>query len=332
MGDGLPYSATDSSALGRTRALRRIWWRWRSARRFRAPAWASSLQFHLLLFAATVLTTLTVGAQIALNYSKRLPAFNLELSSALFRNLWHHPGTLALGLPFSCTLLGILLAHEMGHYLTCRRYGLTVSYPYFIPAPTLIGTLGAFIKIRSPIYTRRMLFEVAVAGPIAGFVLAIPAMAWAVLHSHVGSPSELSGSITCGRPLALTLFTYMLRPGISPARLALSPVGCAAWVGLFATALNLLPMSQLDGGHILYAVVGSKHRLLSRCFWLALLPLGYFCWLGWFMWAAIIGIIGVGHPPVMFPEEKLGRAHQALAVVALAIFILTFMPTPLTVR
>ncbi|HEV2380542.1 MAG TPA: site-2 protease family protein [Terriglobia bacterium] len=332
MGDGFTHSSTDSSVLTSTRSSPPNWWRWRPAWRFRAPAWTSSLSFHLFLFAATALTTLTVGAQIALNYSRRLPAFNLELSSGLIRNLRQHPASLLPGLPFSLTLLGILLAHEMGHYVACRRYGLRASYPYFIPAPTLIGTLGAFIKIRSPIYTRRILFEVAVAGPIAGFVLAAPALAWAVLHSHVGSTAELSGTIVCGKPLALTLLTRLLRPGVNPGRLALSPVGCAAWVGLFATALNLLPMSQLDGGHILYAVLGRKHRPLSRSFWLALLPLGYFCWLGWFMWAAIIGFIGIGHPPVVFPEEKLGRAHQMLAVIALVMLILSFMPTPFTVR
>ena len=328
MGDGFPYSGADSSLLTGPGAAFRRWWRWRP----RAPAWTSSLSFHLGLFAATVLTTLVVGEQIALNYSRRLPVFNLELSSAVVRGVWDHPARLTLGLPFSCTLLGILLAHEMGHYVACRYYGLRVSYPYFIPAPTLIGTLGAFIKIRSPIFTRRMLLEVAVAGPIAGFALAAPALAWAVRQSHLGSAAELSGSIACGRPLALTLLAHLLRPGVNPARLALSPVGCAAWVGLFATALNLLPMSQLDGGHILYAVLGRRHRLLSRGFWLALLPLGYCCWLGWFLWAVMISLIGVGHPPVLFPEENLGSSHQALAVVAVMMFILCFMPTPFTVR
>ena len=331
MPDAFTQSTADLRAVtAATPSYPRIWWRWRSALRLRAPAWASSLPFHLLLLALTVLTTLTVGAQVALNYSRHVPAFNLELSDSLLRSIWQHPSTLALGLPFSCTLLGILLAHEMGHYLTCRHYGLRASYPYFIPAPTLIGTLGAFIKIRSPIYTRPMLFEVAVAGPIAGFVLAAPALTWAVIHSHAASAAELSGAIACGKPFLLTILTRWIRPG--PGHIALSPVGCAAWVGVFATALNLLPMSQLDGGHILYAALGRKHRLLSRSFWLALLPLGYFCWMGWFMWAAIIGLIGIGHPPVMFPEEKLSTKHKALAVIALAIFLLSFMPTPFTVR
>jgi membrane-associated protease RseP (regulator of RpoE activity) len=291
----------------------------------------SSLPFHLLLLALTVLTTVAVGVQIAANYANRRPAFSLDFSSALFQNLWQHPAQLSSGMPFSFTLLGILLAHELGHYLTCRYYGLRVSYPYFLPAPTLIGTLGAFIRIRSPILTRRMLFDVAIAGPIAGFVLAIPALAVAILHSRPGPVSAAPDTIILGHPLALVLLTRLLRPGIAPAQLALTPVGCAAWVGLFATALNLLPMSQLDGGHILYATIGRKHRMLSRGFWLALLPLGYFSWPGWFVWAAMVGLIGLGHPPVLFPFDTIGRSRQALAAAAAAIFVLCFMPSPFTV-
>lgn len=333
MGDdssAYPILTEERGAPSRTR------WRWRPRwlrrPRFQAPAWMSSLPFHLLLLALTVLSTVAVGVQIASNYANRRPAFSLDFSSALFRSLWRHPAQLSLGMPFSFTLLGILLAHELGHYLTCRYYGLRVSYPYFLPAPTLIGTLGAFIRIRSPILTRRMLFDVAVAGPIAGFVLAIPALALAILHSRTGPVMAMPDTITLGHPLALVLLTRLLRPGIGPAQLALTPVGCAAWVGLFATALNLLPMSQLDGGHILYATLGRKHRTLSRCFWLALLPLGYFSWPGWFVWAGMVGLIGLGHPPVLFPFETVGRRRQLLAVVAAAVFLLCFMPSPFSVH
>lgn len=292
----------------------------------------SSLPFHLLLLALTVLSTVAVGVQIASNYAHRRPAFSLDLSTPLFRSLWQHPAQLSSGVPFSFTLLGILLAHELGHYLACRYYGLRVSYPYFLPAPTLIGTLGAFIRIRSPILTRRMLFDVAVAGPIAGFVLAIPALAVAVLHSRAGPVMAVPDTITLGHPLALVLLTRLLRPGIASEQLALTPAGCAAWVGLFATALNLLPMSQLDGGHILYATLGRKHRVLSRSFWLALLPLGYFSWPGWFVWAGMIGLIGLGHPPVLFPFDTLGRPRQVLAALAAAIFALCFLPSPFSVH
>jgi membrane-associated protease RseP (regulator of RpoE activity) len=335
MGDGPAHSPFGPAALLDSPDIvvpRPPWWRWRPAWRFRAPAWTSSFPFHAALLGVTLLTTLIVGAQIAANYAARRPAFDLDLSWTLFRNLWEHPSLLASGVPFSTTLLGILLAHELGHYITARAYGLRVSYPYFIPAPTLIGTLGAFIRIRSPIRTRRVLFDVAVAGPLAGFVVAIPALAFAVLRSRSGSVASIPDAIIPGHPLALTALTHWLRPGVPVSQLALTPAGCAAWVGLFATALNLLPISQLDGGHILYAVLERRHRLLARVFWLALLPLGYFCWAGWFFWAAMIGFIGVGHPPVMFPAEGLGRLRPVLAFIALVMFVLCFMPTPFFVK
>jgi membrane-associated protease RseP (regulator of RpoE activity) len=311
---------------------RRPWWRWRPAWRFRAPAWTSSFPFHLALLGATILTTLTVGAQIAENYAAHRPAFDLNLSWLLIRNLEHHPLLLLRGVPFSGTLLGILLAHELGHYLVARAYRLRVSYPYFIPAPTLIGTLGAFIRIREPIPTRRVLFDVAFAGPAAGFVVAVPALVSAVLRSRAGSVILIPDMIVPGHPLALTFLAHWLRPGVPLDQLVLTPAGCAAWVGLFATALNLLPISQLDGGHILYAVLEGRHRLVARVLWLALLPLGYFCWAGWFFWAVMIALIGVGHPPVRFPFENLGRLRPALALAALVIFALCFMPTPFSVK
>jgi membrane-associated protease RseP (regulator of RpoE activity) len=329
MGDASPEPSLDrpvvlgAPAGGVTRRLR-----WRPAWRLRLPAWTRSLPFHLLLFLLTALTTVTVGAGIAQNYARHLPSFNLDISFALLRVAFRHPQILASGVPFSAALLGILLAHEMGHYLACRFYGLRVTYPYFIPAPTLIGTMGAFIKIRSPIFNRRMLFDIAVAGPLAGFILAAPLLAYSVLDSHAGAGSAMPDAIMPGVPLLQGMLVHMLRPGVIPSQLALSPVGSAAWVGLFATALNLLPMSQLDGGHILYAIFGKHHRYLSRGFWLALLPLGYFSWPGWFVWAVIIVAIGLGHPPVMMPTDRLGRGRQALAFLAGVIFVLSFMPTP----
>jgi len=269
---------------------------------------------------------------MAENYSAHRPAFDLNLSWILLRSLENHPLLLLQGVPFSGTLLGILLAHELGHYLVARAYCLRVSYPYFIPAPTLIGTLGAFIRIRQPIPTRRILFDVAVAGPVAGFVVAVPALALAVLRSRVGSVMLNPDMVVPGHPLALTFLAHWLRPGVALNQLVLTPAGCAAWVGLFATALNLLPISQLDGGHILYAVLECRHRLVARVLWVALLPLGYFCWAGWFFWAAMIALIGVKHPSVRFPLEDPGRRRVALAVAALVIFALCFMPTPFSVR
>jgi membrane-associated protease RseP (regulator of RpoE activity) len=283
-----------------------------------------------VLLLLTILATLIVGTYIEINYAHSLPVF--EVSRAYFQELWHNPGLLILGVPFSFTLLSILLAHELGHYLTCRHYGIRATYPYFIPAPTLIGTLGAFIRIKSPIATRRELFDVGISGPLAGFVFAIPALMLAILLSKAASPASLPESISLGNPLALILLAKLLRPGISPAQIALHPVGCAAWVGLFATALNLLPVGQLDGGHILYAVIGDKHRNISRGFLLVLLPLGIFCWIGWMVWGAILLFLGLRHPVVIEPAESLGRGRTILALVAALMFALTFVPTPFSIR
>ncbi len=335
MGDRLANPRFDPAALLDPPPLPsapRPWWRWRPVWRFRAPAWTSSFPFHLALLGATVLTTLIVGAQMAENYAAHRPAFDLDLSWSLLRSLAKHPSLLLRGLPFSGTLLGILLAHELGHYLTARAYGLRVSYPYFIPAPTLIGTLGAFIRIREPIPTRRTLFDVAAAGPIAGFVVAVPALSFAIVHSRAGTVTPSPDMIIPGHPLALTALAHWLRPGVPLAQLMLTPTGCAALVGLFATALNLLPISQLDGGHILYAVLEGRHGLVGRVLWVTLLPLGYFCWAGWFFWAVMIAFIGVRHPPVMYPTDELGRMRLVVASIALVIFALCFMPTPFSVR
>ncbi len=294
--------------------------------------WFHSLSFHVCLFLLTVLTTLIVGTHIAQNYAQNIPAFDWDLSWAYFRELARHPELLLLGVPFSFTLLTILLAHELGHYFACRHYGLDATYPYFIAAPTLIGTLGAFIRIKSPFVNRRELFDVGIAGPIAGFVLAIPALIVAIFLSHGTMPAVSPDSITLGSPLAVILLTKLLRSGVSPLEVILSPIGCAAWVGLFATALNLLPVGQLDGGHILYSVLGERFRFFSRGFFLILLPLGIFRWPGWLLWAVILFFLGLRHPRVIEPSVPLGRNRELLAVVAAIMLVLTFLPTPLQVQ
>jgi membrane-associated protease RseP (regulator of RpoE activity) len=294
--------------------------------------WYNSLPFHLGLFLLTVLTTLIVGTHIELNYAQHLPVFDWDVSLAYFRELWRQPDLLVLGVPFSFTLLSILLAHELGHYFTCRHYGIHATYPYFIPAPTLIGTLGAFIRIKSPIVNRRELFDVGISGPLAGFVLAIPALIVAIFLTQGALPASAPDSISLGNPLAVILLTKLFRSGINPAEIILHPVGCAAWVGLFATALNLLPVGQLDGGHILYAVLGDKCRTISRGFFLVLLPLGYFCWYGWIAWAVILFFIGLRHPKVIEPVEPLGGKRKILALVAAIILVLTFLPTPFKIQ
>jgi membrane-associated protease RseP (regulator of RpoE activity) len=291
-------------------------------------SWYNSLPFHLALFLLTVLTTLVVGAHIALNYVRNVPAFDWDLSLTYFRELWRRPELLVSGIPFSFTVLAILLAHELGHYFTCRHYGIHATYPYFIPAPTLIGTMGAFIRIKSPLANRREVFDVGISGPLAGFVIAIPALLWAAFFAKGGAPAVTPNSLSLGKPLAVTLLTKLFRSGLNPADIMAHPVGCAAWVGFFATALNLLPMGQLDGGHILYAVLGDRYRMVSRGFFLALLPLGYFCWYGWLAWAVLLFFLGLRHPRVIEPMAPLGRTRKILALVAALIFALTFLPTP----
>jgi membrane-associated protease RseP (regulator of RpoE activity) len=192
--------------------------------------------------------------------------------------------------------------------------------------------MGAFIRIKSPIPTRRALFDVGIAGPLAGFVVALPALVVATLNSRAVAPLDLPHTITLGHPLMIILLGKILRPGLSPASISLQPIGCAAWVGLFATALNLLPLGQLDGGHILYAVLGEKHRTVSRGLFLALVPLGVFCWAGWMVWAAILLVLGLRHPVVMIPSEPLGKVRKNLALVGAFIFLLTFVPTPFAVH
>jgi membrane-associated protease RseP (regulator of RpoE activity) len=327
MGDEFQTERLGPPQVSEAPLFARVWVpaRWPISPRKR---WYNSLPFHVALFLLTILTTLIVGTHIEFNYTQNLPAFDWDISGAYFHELWQDPARLALGVPFSFTLLSILLAHELGHYLTCRYYKIRATYPYFIPAPTLIGTLGAFIRIKSPILNRRQLFDVGLSGPIVGFVIAIPALIVAILLSKAAGPINTPDSISLGNPLALLLLTKLLRPGVSPAAIALHPVGCAAWVGLFATSLNLLPVGQLDGGHILYAVFGHKYRKISQGLFLVLLPLGYFCWVGWLAWGSILLVLGLRHPILVEPAETLGRVRKRLALVGLLIFILTFMPAP----
>jgi membrane-associated protease RseP (regulator of RpoE activity) len=290
-----------------------------------------SLAIAALLFLLTLISTLVVGASFAASYALGQSP-DIDGFFAMYGTLLAHPQFLLAGVPFAFTLLGILLAHELGHYFACRYYGISASYPYFIPAPTLIGTLGAFIRIRSPIYNRRALFDVGVAGPVVGFLFAIPALAVAIAYSRVIPFSQAHPSVVFGNPLALRILLAVLRPGVPPGDLLLHPVGRAAWVGLFATALNLLPGGQLDGGHILYAVASKYHRRVTLGVALLLIPLGYMFWAGWYLWAALLLGIGFRHPPLLYQWERLDRTRLIWTAVAVVIFILSFMPIPVLVR
>jgi membrane-associated protease RseP (regulator of RpoE activity) len=294
------------------------------------PRSIRSLIVAIGLFIVTALSTLAAGAQFADAYASNMsPGFD-RFFADYFRP-FAEPRLFLSGIPFAVTLLGILLAHELGHFFACRHYHIGATYPYFIPAPTLIGTLGAFIRIRSPIFNRRALFDMALAGPLVGFLIAVPALAMAILFSKVMPVGDASSSLMFGQPLIERLLELALRPGVPPGHLLLHPVGRAAWVGIFATALNLLPAGQLDGGHILYAVASERHRRVSFAVAILLVPLAVKFWAGWLVWAVLLVAIGFRHPPLIDRWEPLGQTRRILSGVALAIFILCFMPAPFVV-
>ncbi|MFN0168291.1 MAG: site-2 protease family protein [Bryobacteraceae bacterium] len=238
------------------------------------------------------------------------------------------PGSIEVwsGLPFSVTLLTILLAHEMGHYLTCRHYGLRSSLPYFLPAPVLIGTFGAFIRIRSVIQSRRTLFDVAFAGPAAGFMFAIPALGIGLALSKVVPGIGAEHQIHFGAPPLLWALERLVFPGIPSEDIYLHPVARAAAIGLLATAWNLLPIGQLDGGHILYAFSGRLHKRLSFAVLGLLLVAGLFFWRGWLVWAFLL-LFARRHPSV-YDSEPLGLERGRLGWASVAMFLLSFTVTP----
>jgi len=291
-----------------------------------------SLILAIALFLLTLCTCLAAGTQFATAYAHN-EAVSLDEFLRAFTLFYKNPAALLAGLPFAATLLTILLAHELGHFFACRHHHIHSSYPFFIPFPSLIGTFGAFILMRSPIRTTRALFDVGASGPLVGFVFAVPALLYGVLHSNIVpaianlDPSQ--NTVIFGIPLLLRLLDALLHPGVNPHFLLLPPVGRAAWVGLFATTLNLLPAGQLDGGHILRSLNARLHRFSTLLLPLALLPLGYFFWYGWYVWAALLfGLRFLRIAPVYDPVP-LDPPRRFAALLTLIVFILCFMPAPL---
>ena len=278
---------------------------------------------HALLLLLTFATTTYVGAGFAVNFRPGLlPSGGLVAGSL--------SGLVRGALSFSVPLLAILFAHEMGHYLMCRRYGIDASPPYFIPFPSLVGTLGAFIRIRQPIATKRQLFDIGVAGPIAGFVVAVPLLLWGVAHSRPNlSPVLEEGTILFRYPLAVTWAQQLTVGGTFTSEQAVEhPVFVAAWFGLFVTALNLLPLGQLDGGHALYAVFGTRQKKVAIPILVGLALLGLM-WPGWWLWVVVTLVVGIRHPPVLDEEIPLDGRRLAVAVLVLLIFLVCFAPVPL---
>jgi membrane-associated protease RseP (regulator of RpoE activity) len=283
---------------------------------------------HLGLFLATVVTTLLAGTLI--------------LGGVPPAELWQHPERIAVGVPFAAALLGILGVHEFGHYTLGRRHGMPVSLPYFIPVPPippfLLGTLGAVIRLRGAIRDRRALFDMAVAGPLAGLVVAVPVYVLGLrLSSVVRIPQEgAAGAYVQFGDALLPKLLERLTLGVLPpdSDILLHPVGVAAWFGFFVTALNLIPAGQLDGGHIVYALFGGRHALISKLSVGALVLIGLaFGSINWLVWAAlIVGLMGFRHTPTMDDITPLDGRRRALGLFALILLFLLLPPVPLAVR
>jgi membrane-associated protease RseP (regulator of RpoE activity) len=299
---------------------------------------------NILLFVATVATTLFAGAAQFPSTPGAQTVGRLVLA----------------GIPFAASIIGILLCHEMGHYLMARAYGVDSTLPFFIPVPFGIGTFGAVIRMRSAMPSRRAVLDIGAAGPIAGFLAALPLLAWGLAHSEVravaevtaggsnlGSPFAIAQALLQGKPLSGgqgafqlmgdSLVTWGVQRfvlGNTPAGydVVLHPVAFAAWIGLFVTTLNLIPIGQLDGGHITYALLGGRRaHLASRLVSLGLFASGIFLSWNWLVWWVLTRFfVGLPHPPALV-EEPLGPGRRALAWASLALFAVTFIPVPISV-
>jgi Zn-dependent protease len=285
----------------------------------------------LLLLLLTFCTTVLVGSRLQFNFNHNLEAFssgNDFIPLFPVQWLWQSPRLFLLGVPFSLAIMGILLAHEMGHYSYCRRYGVRATLPFFIPAPTLIGTMGAFIRISGYIESRAALFDIGIAGPIAGFIVAVPTMfAGLAMSRPIAGISDQD--LQFGFPLIFHLSHALLHHGgPALAHYYLHPVAIAGWAGMLATSLNLLPGGQLDGGHLVFAVSPNLHRFLSYGIVGALVMMAWFFWVGWMIWAILLALSGLQKPSV--PRwPGVGGFRQKMSLVALAILLLSFTPAPI---
>ncbi len=266
---------------------------------------------HILLFIATFFSTLTAGA--------------LQLGI----NIFNEPSRIIEGFPFASTLMLILLCHEFGHYIASHMHHTKATLPYFIPAPSLIGTFGAFIKMKSPIITRRALIDIGASGPIVGFIVSLWASIIGLSLSIVVPAVGIQEALKLGDSLIFKALTWFVFGDLPEGYdVLLHPIGFAGWIGMFVTSLNLLPIGQLDGGHITYAFVGERHRFISFMLVGMLVIVGIFFWEGWLLWALMMIILGINHPPVIFWEPRLDRGRNIIGIVSLFIFIVTFIPSP----
>jgi len=303
---------------------------------------------NILLFVLTLFSVLFAGAMYS--YSGPVPTDSLGQTWTLLTHLW-------VGWPFALSLLSILLAHEFGHYFAGRRRGAAVSLPYFIPFPlSLLGTMGAFIQLKQLPKNKRALFDLAIAGPLAGLAVAIPVLLYGLSRSTLSTITGVPGSFVEGNSLLYLLAKFVVFGKLLPAVPDLSglpllfhwisyfftglplpvgsldvmidPVAWAAWAGLLVTFLNLIPAGQLDGGHVIYAVFGKRVNRILPVILAATVLLGFF-WSGWWLWAFLIFLLGRSHAEPLDQITQLDPSRKALAALMLAIFLLVLMPVPL---
>jgi|TARA_A100001037_G_scaffold148753_1_gene134348 membrane-associated protease RseP (regulator of RpoE activity) len=272
-------------------------------------------RIHLVLFFLTVFTTLLAGAL-------------MEGAKVL-----ENPLELLKGIPFSFTLMFILGTHEFGHYYYAQKHKVDATLPYFIPAPPflfLIGTFGAFIKIKSPIYRKDALLQIGAAGPIAGFVIAVPALIIGLLLSDVVEKSNIQGALILGDSILMKILTWITHPKLMDTQdIMLHPIAFAGWIGLLVTMLNLLPIGQLDGGHVAYAMLGKKQRLIGQIAFIFLIPLSFLS-INWLIWGLLLLILmrSVKHPPIQDIHIPLSDTDKRIGYICLLIFIVCFIPAP----
>jgi len=295
---------------------------WQRTAKFQDRGW-----LHVLLFMLTLVSTTLVGAsQYAAFLTDFAPATTLPMPvpALVLRGFW-----------YSGTILLILGAHEMGHYFACRYYDVDASLPFFIPVPVLqTGTMGAFIRIREPIPQKHMLFDIGIAGPIAGFLVAVPALFLGLALSRVvPMPADTPGIMELGEPLLFKFAAWLIwGQTMQGYTINMHPMAFAAWFGMLATALNLFPIGQLDGGHISYAVLGTRSTYVTLTMVIVAAGLSYFS-ASWIVWTvltvAMLFVFGPRHPRVYDEHVPLDRTRLLLALFAVAMFVLCFTPAPI---
>ena len=293
---------------------------------------------HVLLLLLTIASTTFVGGCHYLSFDQAfdtVPPMNDVDGRSFILNLFSQPSFYLNGLWYSLTVLGILGCHEMGHYVACLRYGVDATRPYFLPAPLpLTGTLGAFIRIRSRIPSKVALFDIGIAGPIAGFVVAVPALFIGLaLSDVVRLPEDQSQLMSLGEPLLFRFASWLVFGTVDEGySINMHPMAFAAWFGLLATALNLFPIAQLDGGHISYAVLGHRSLWITLTMVVVAIGLTFLSssWIAWtVMLVVMLVVVGPRHPPTMDDYTPLDSTRLWLALFALVMLIVCFTPAPI---